>query len=527
MMGSPDLGRGPQGYGLAHRGVRDIAWPSMDGMERLRRERHLYLRLLELEHQRGTSGLLEECLQLAVEATGARVGYIELRPIEALEGPPKWSCSFNCSPTEVDEIASVTSRSIVAAAMTSGQVIHTPFAILDARFSEKDSVRSQRLEAVLCVPLGERVTSGVLYLEGRRGAGPFLPEDVQLAETFARHVSPILERIARTAERDPLEPLRAKLAELGIVGGGRAMTKVFHQVQLASPLDVTVLITGPTGAGKTQIAHAIHAQSPRSIGPFVALNCAAIPDHLYESELFGTMEGAFTGALTKAGKVQAAENGTLFLDEIGEIPLELQAKILQLLQSRTYYPVGGTKLHTSNARIIAATNHDLKELIRAKKFREDLYYRLNVLSIVLPSLEARREDVVPLAEHFTRTASTRHSLPPLALTPSACATLETADWPGQVRQLSNVVETGLIRAAAEGARAIEPRHLFPESQGEDEPTAGALTFHEATRRYQRAFLVEALDANDWNVVETARRIDISRAQIYNLMRLYGLQRRGR
>src|SRR5262249_861525 len=247
---------------------------------------------------------------------------------------------------------------------------------------------------------------------------------------------------------------------------------------------------------------------------------------LVESELFGALPGAHSTASHRIeGKVAAAEGGTLFLDEIGELSLSAQAKLLHLLQSKEYFPLGSAKAQKANVRVIAATNADLGLGGAERRFREDLFYRLQVVPVRVPSLAERREDIPALAAYFCVQASERHGLPRLELSPNAVRATEMAEWPGNIRQLENALEAAVIRAAGEHAKQVERAHLFPESAGGVPAAQGqAVTFQEATRRFQLKFLREALEAHGWNVVETARRLDLARSHVYNLIRAFGLEK---
>jgi Nif-specific regulatory protein len=371
------------------------------------------------------------------------------------------------------------------------------------------------------VPLGGP-GGGVLYLEGRRGRGPFADDDLRLAKNVATYLWPSLEQLARAAQaraNDPTQPFRQRLQLDGIIGRSAALARVFEQVQAYAALDVTLLLTGPNGTGKTQLAHAIHANSPRRDGPFVELNCSAIPENLIESELFGTMPGAFSGARRAAGKVEAAEGGTLFLDEVAEIPFTAQGKLLQLLQSRQYYPLGSNKIATANIRLIAATNVDLDALIAAKRFREDLYYRISVINVRMPALSERAEDIGVLVDELLVRVARDHNLTPLRASEQFRRAMESLEWRGNVRELRGKVEAALIRASAEGAPQVELRHFHGEPL-KDQP----ITFHERTRSFQRDMLRRELVAQNWSVAAVAKRLDLTRAHVYNLIHQFELSR---
>jgi Nif-specific regulatory protein len=460
-------------------------------------------------------------LELLVAATDAQRGYLELYPSRD-DLHPRWTISYGCSPDDEAQIRAATSRGIVTAALTAGVTLHVPYASLDDRFAALPSVREQRLEAVACVPLGN-IGGGVLYLEGKRGAGPFNDDDLGLAENVAKHLWPSLDQLARNEqlrEHDPTRPFRKRLRLDGVVGRSGALARVFEQVEPYAPLDVTLLITGPTGTGKTQMAHAIHANSHRRGGPFVELNCAAIPEGLIESELFGVMPGAFPGARRTLGKVEGAEGGTLFLDEILEIPLAAQGKLLQLLQSRQFHALASNKLTTANVRLIAATHANLAAMVAERRFREDLYYRINVVSLRMPALSERVEDIGLLVDELLVRIARDHRLAPLIASEQVRRDLEIRDWPGNIRQLRSTIEGAFIRASADGAPQVELRHFHAERPAADQLT----TFHEATRAYQRELLRRELLAQNWNVAVVAQRLDLTRSHIYNLIHQFSLRR---
>ncbi len=287
-----------------------------------------------------------------------------------------------------------------------------------------------------------------------------------------------------------------------------------------------MLLTGPSGTGKSQLARAIHDNSPRRDAPFVELNCGAIPEGLVESELFGALPGSFSGATRRIrGKVEAAEGGTLFLDEVGELPLATQVKLLQLLQSDTFYRLGSDLPSTVDLRVVAATNADIDLAVSERRFREDLYHRLNVVRIEVPTLSDRPEDIAVLARHFCGVLAERHGLQSVRLAPAAARMLTSDPWPGNVRELANRIEWAVLQAAAEGADEVRPTHLTETPASSEETVSPG--WQAATRRFQRDLLTEALHQAEGNRSEAARRLGISRAYLYEAMKSLGVEPEGR
>jgi Nif-specific regulatory protein len=234
--------------------------------------------------------------------------------------------------------------------------------------------------------------------------------------------------------------------------------------------------------------------------------------------------GHSTATRRVEGKVAAAERGTLFLDEVAEMTPAAQAKLLQLLQEREYFPLGASHPVRANVRVIAATNTDLDAALAERRFREDLFYRLHVLPLRVPTLAERRGDILPLATHFCEHACTSHGLTRVGLSPAAADAIENAEWPGNVRQLAHAVEAAAIRASGEGARWVERRHVFPDADATDETAPSRATMQEAMRRFQRRLLVDTLHDCNWNIVEASRRLDTARSHTYGLMRALGITR---
>ena len=313
-----------------------------------------------------------------------------------------------------------------------------------------------------------------------------------------------------------------------IVGRSFALRQVLERVERVAPTDARVLITGENGTGKELVARAIHRLSPRAAGPFVEVNCAAIPAELIESELFGHMKGSFTGAHEdRAGKFELADGGTLFLDEIGDMSASAQAKVLRALQEGVITRVGGARAIRVNVRVLSATNKDLAGEIKAGRFREDLLYRLNVIPLHLPPLRERRDDIPMLVQHFSDRFAQEGAVRPRRITPDAVDRLQRMDWPGNVRELRNTVERLLILAAGDSVTAGDVE-LLVAGAGQGGSLSGDLlscqTFADFKEAAERAFILQKLRENDWNVAETARLLDMPRSNLYKKIERYGLVR---
>jgi two-component system nitrogen regulation response regulator NtrX len=319
--------------------------------------------------------------------------------------------------------------------------------------------------------------------------------------------------------------LRARVdAQHTLVGDSPAMESLRQQVAIAAPTNGRVLIFGENGTGKELVARSIHALSRRRAGPFVEVNCAAIPEELIESELFGHVRGAFTGAVAdRRGKFDLAHGGTLFLDEVGDMSLKTQAKVLRVLQEQVVEAVGGTSRIRVDARVLAATNKDLPAEIRAGRFREDLYFRLNVVPIVVAPLRDRLEDVPVLAAHFMAVLAREYGRRPKAFEPEAIAALRQYSWPGNVRELRNLVERLMImvpgdRIAAHDLSFLDPG-MWPAAPV-GPPVIARL--HDAREDFERQYILRALAAQKGNVSRTADLIGVERSNLYRKMRAFGI-----
>ncbi len=317
--------------------------------------------------------------------------------------------------------------------------------------------------------------------------------------------------------------LRAELErKYHILGDSVPMKALRQLIALTAPTASRVLIYGESGTGKELVARALHAQSPRSGRAFVEVNCAALPEELIESELFGHTRGSFTGATeNKTGKFQKADGGTLFLDEVGDMSLKTQAKVLRVLEEQRVEPVGSNEPVHVDARVIAATNKRLEEEIARGTFREDLFYRLNVIPVSVPPLRERTEDVPVLAAHFLFEYSAAYGRKPKQLAPAAVAVLLRYPWPGNVRELKNVIERLVIMCPDD---SIEPQHLPPElfRGAARAPQSSAATLQEARSAYEREFILRKLEENQWNMTRTAEALGLERSHLYRKMKVLGI-----
>jgi transcriptional regulator with PAS, ATPase and Fis domain len=309
----------------------------------------------------------------------------------------------------------------------------------------------------------------------------------------------------------------------GVVGSAAPLLDVFSVVDRVADTDCTVLITGESGTGKELVARGVHAQSPRKNGPFVAVNCGAIPEALLESELFGHARGAFTGAhQTKMGRIGVADHGTLFLDEIGELSLGLQVKLLRVLQSREYSPVGDTRVLKADVRVVAATNMDLEKAVAEGNFRQDLYYRLNVIMLHVPELKRRASDIPELVEHFMAAGRVKTGRQILLISRAAMQLLMDYSWPGNVRELENTIERAMLLCAGE---RIEPADLPVRVRGLGSPSRNSpklpetgIDLRAAVESYENDLIRQALDRTGWNKNRAANLLKLNRTTLVEMMK---------
>ncbi|HUN82043.1 MAG TPA: sigma 54-interacting transcriptional regulator [Phycisphaerae bacterium] len=389
-----------------------------------------------------------------------------------------------------------------------------------------DAKSSFQTKALVAAPLiwkGE--TIGVVEVLNRLGGGSYSEDDLTLLQIFANLAASGAHNAAEhqllvRENRSLKETLRINSP---LIGNSAALRQVTDMVNRVAGSNATVLLLGETGTGKELTARQIHNASPRSEKAFIAINCAALPETLLESELFGHEKGAFTGAhADKMGRFEMADGGSIFLDEIGDISMSTQVKLLRVLQEKEYVRVGGTKTISTDVRIIAATNRDLRVAMEQQAFREDLYYRLNVFPINIPPLRQRREDIPLLVEHFIQLSSSQLGCPKPAVGDDAMALLASYHWPGNIRELQNVMERAVLMA---DGNTISPTHLPREIVGE-EAFAEDGKSQSSLWGYEKALIVKALRENNWNQSKAARALGISRDNLRYRVKKFEIKREG-
>jgi two-component system nitrogen regulation response regulator NtrX len=419
-----------------------------------------------------------------------------------------------------------------AEAITIYQEFHPDVTFLDVKMARMDGlealtrIREHDPNAVVVMISGHGTIDTAVEAT-RRGAYDFLEKPLDTDR--------LLLVLRNALQQQGLAQENARLrgeieSRHQIVGRSFALRQVLDRVEKVAPTDARVLVTGENGTGKELVARAIHRLSPRADKAFIELNCAAIPSELIESELFGHMKGSFTGAHEdRAGKFELADGGTLFLDEIGDMSLQAQAKVLRALQEGIVTRVGGAKPIQVDVRVLAATNKDLEEEIKGGRFREDLYYRLNVIPLHVPPLRERREDIPMLVRHFVEANAREANMRPRQFTDDAVERLQRMDWPGNVRELRNTVERLLILAGGSAVGGDDVDLLVGgkmKGGGLSGDLLGCTTFAEFKEAAERAFILQKLRENDWNVSETARILDMPRSNLYKKIERYELVREG-
>jgi transcriptional regulator with GAF, ATPase, and Fis domain len=521
--------------------------------------------LLELSRRVGEEQtlerVLEQAVRSAVELTNAERGAVLL-----LRADGGLSMRARSGPTPGGGPDEAFSRSIAETVMIDGEAVATHNARGDVRFADYRSVHDLSIGAVAAVPIRARGrTLGVLYVENRLRRTVWSPSDVALMRAFAEqaglaveHARLVEELSSRTREleaakreiegllqvrtveledtrqslRRAEEALKSRFAPQGMVSQTEAMRKVFAVIDRVRDSDVPVVVEGESGTGKELVARAIHFSGVRAKGPFVVVHCGAIPETLLESELFGHVRGAFTGAdRDRKGLIASAHGGTLMLDEVSEMPLRMQVELLRVLQDRKVRPVGSEKEEQVDVRVVAATNRTLRELVAEGRFREDLYYRLSVVTLRIPPLRARLDDIPALASFFLARFAEEHGQGRKRLTREATSRLLRAPWPGNVRQLRHTLESAAVLAEGdtidvhqlgleEPAPGPGPVPARSGAANSTPPPAGSpLALRKAAERQR---IIDALEQVNWNKVRAATVLGMPRRTLYRRLREYGL-----
>jgi len=351
----------------------------------------------------------------------------------------------------------------------------------------------------------------------RIGAYDFLEKPLSLERVLLVASRALERRILELENKALKQDLTEKWR---LIGNSPKMKQLSEQIDMAAKSNGRVLILGESGAGKELVAHTLHGSSTRASKPFIEMNCAAIPQELIESELFGHEKGSFTGAFErKKGKFELADEGTLFLDEVGDMSLSTQAKVLRVIETQEFQRVGGSKNIKVDVRIISATNKDLAEEVKKSTFREDLFYRLNVIPIPLPPLRERKEDIPELVDYFLGYFAAEYGQKPKKITPDGLKMLEVYDWPGNIRELRNVIERLVIMIPS---NTVTPKNIIlGEAARSDYFTFN--TLKEARESFEKDFIIKKLEENNWNISKTAEILDIERSNLHRKIKAYDIK----
>lgn len=495
---------------------------NVTSLQHLAGVRKLYDFSEKLMRSRNIDELLEAMLDAVIEVTGAEKGFILLLDdaFTGDEAKPGSKAVIRASRAvrreAMTDPTGAISDSIVQRVLESGRPVIVSDALTDEQFKTSESVLALRLSSVMCAPLlSQGHVIGALYVGNDRVKGLFQRSQLDLLSIFAGQASLILQNaMLLSALRDDTKKLSAELKDKRfgeIIGACPSMVEVVRKLDKVATTDISVLITGETGTGKELIARELHRRSNRATGPFVVINCGAIPENLIESELFGHVKGAFTGAVaSRPGKFQVADKGTLFLDEIGELPLNLQVKLLRALQERVVYRVGDSKPEKVDIRVVAATNRVLEDEIRGGRFREDLYYRLNVVNLWLPPLRERGDDMLIIAKALLSKYAEELNSVVRGFTPQALAAIKKAGWPGNIRQLENRIKKALVLCD----RALLDVNDLELGESDANPI---LPLEKAKEEFQRKYVLEVLERNNGNRTQTARDLGVDPRTIFRYL----------
>ena len=463
-------------------------------------------------HLEDQDEMLNEIMNAALKTLEAERGFIALVD----ENTGELACELVRSETgsELSEKLEV-SRTIVHKVLNEGVSIMTVNAQEDTQFEKAKSIRQYNIRSAMCAPLLFRdEILGVVYLDNRGSVGSFSQDDQMFLIALCHQAGVALgnARLHRRVVQENVWLENTLKPKFQILGEAEKMKRVFDIIKKVAPTNITVLVQGETGTGKELVAKAIHTLSPRREFAFVPVNCAAIPKELIESELFGHEKGAFTGATSaREGKFQSAHGGTIFLDEIGDMSLDLQAKVLRILEDRELQRVGGNKSIPVDVRIIAATNKDLAKAVEEGTFREDLFYRLNVVAVNLPLLKERKKDIIPLAEYFIAGRVKK-------ISSKAKRLMESYDWPGNVRELRNCVDRAVVLG---DGKVIQPEDLPYTFRKGGQVIPAPL---ERLDHMEENHIVRVLRYTNWNKSDAARILGITRQTLDNKIKRYAIKK---
>lgn len=466
-------------------------------------------RLLEI---RRVPDQIEALLDAVIDVVHANKGFVILLQ----DGDPTIAAARNVDHETIPDAVTQLSDSILRRCIDTRQPLIVSDAVNDTMFRSSESVLNLQLSSVMVAPLiAQGQLLGLIYIGNDNVVNLFEQSSLDILTVFAGQASLILQNAILldqlTTDRDRMaEELDAQ--RFGdIIGSCPSLLQVFRRVEKVAVANISVLITGETGTGKELIAHELHRRSNRAEKPFIVVNCGAIPENLMESELFGHVRGAFTGAVaTRQGSFQAADGGTLFLDEIGEMPLALQVKLLRALQEREVIKVGDTKPQSVDIRVVTATNRDLEACIKEGTFREDLYYRLNVVNVHLPPLRERGDDVVLLAKFLLKKYAAEFGAVVKGFTPKALEGMRDYDWPGNVRELENRIKKSIV-LADKTLIGVDDLDLGGDPQRAVVPLA------EAREDFTRQYILEILERNGGNRTRTARDLGVDPRTVFRYL----------
>jgi Nif-specific regulatory protein len=492
--------------------------------------------------ERDLDRMLTAAIDGVIELCGAERGMILLfDPLarDEAEGEIVFETARNLDREDIARPAFEVSRTILGRVRATGEPFWHPNVLDDPTLGHRASVLRLSILSVICQPIrdADRVL-GVVYLDNRSAEGVFTEETARLVASFSELVSlAVRNALERRRLHQRIDTLSGQLRERydfeAIVGQDSKMVEVLRLVAQVADSDATVLVRGESGTGKELIARALHFNSRRRTRPFVAVNCGALPENLLESELFGHMRGAFTGAVRdNPGWFERAEGGTLLLDEVGELPPALQVKLLRVLENGEYARVGSTQVRRASARIVAATNRGLEDLVREGRVRQDFLYRLNVVEVHLPALRERRSDLPLLIRHLLDRLNDRQDRAPRRLSPEAEELLLAYDYPGNIRELQNALQRAVLLAESP---VIEPRHLPPALRsgpartetGEAVPEGGFKAAKQRViERFEREYVTRCLEEAGGNISQAARAAGIDYKNFYSKMQQHGIDPAG-